>query len=488
MSKSVLYFKDATFKHGVFDVLKNVTFNIAQGDRVAIVGVNGAGKSSLLKYIVDSKQSGMELTSGSVEIQKDIRIQYVPQVATDVIEEQLSGGEKTKKILQNIFKDIHTTGEDTLYIFDEPTNNLDTEGLGWLYKTIESLPKKDTVLVVSHDRDFLDTIANKICEIDEYSRSIRMYSCTYSEYREIRKKEIEDQWKEYSEKQETIKKLEKDMERKNEWQKKIEQTRANNRKLDPNEKEKPVAAYLRDKEGKMGKRTKVAKDRMERFDTAVGVEKPKVRLPINLHFDEVLRSGEKVLVCRDALFTYNQEETIGPFNLSIAFGDKVHITGKNGSGKTTLVKGILGMLKPVSGEMMLGTNIHIGYLPQEEVLESFKNTKDIIDTICAVFNVHRDNETEGNFRMTLKRFGFDDPDARKHITELSSGERSRLQLAIMYLMKPNCIVLDEPTNHLDIEAVEALENAISKYEGTLILISHDTRFVEKVGITKTIAL
>lgn len=488
MSKSVVHFKDASFKYGVFDVLSHITLSIVEGDRVAIVGVNGAGKSSLLKYIVNPKESGMELVSGHVEIQKDIRIQYVPQVTTDVIEEQLSGGEKTKKILQHIFKDIHAHSEGTLYVFDEPTNNLDREGLDWLYKTIESFPKKDTVLVVSHDRDFLNTVANKICEIDEYTRSIRVYSCTYSEYREIRKKEVEDQWKDYVLKQEALKSLEKDVQRKKDWQKTIEKTRANNRKLDPHEKEKPPAAYLRDKEGRMGKRVKVAKDRVDKLDTEVVIEKPKTRLPINLRFDDVARSGEKVLTCTDVTFTYDQVHMIGPFNMSVQYGEKIHVIGKNGSGKTTLIKGILGALKPVQGVIDFGSRVHIGYLPQEEVLESFTNTKDIIDTICAVFNVHRDNETEGKFRMTLKRFGFDDPDAKKHVTELSSGERSRLQLAIMYLMKPNCIVLDEPTNHLDIEAVEALENAISEYEGTLILISHDTRFVEKVGITKTISL
>ncbi|MBU3668397.1 MAG: ABC-F family ATP-binding cassette domain-containing protein [Candidatus Taylorbacteria bacterium] len=484
----LVHFKDASFRYGVFDVLSHIEFNIMSGDRIALVGANGAGKSSLLKYIAQ-KNDELELISGSVDMSDDLNIQYVPQIPGEEVG-NLSGGEKTKRILSEIFaqKDSGVDVHRTLYVFDEPTNNLDADGLSWLQDEISSLPKKSALVVVSHDRTFLDAVSNKIYEIDEYTRTVKVYTCTYSEYREIKKKEIEDQWKDYELQQEEVKRLQKDVHRKEEWQRKIERTRANNRKLDPGEKEKPAAAYLRDKEGRMGTRAKVVRDRLGRQIEERSVEKPVVKLPIRLTFEVTQRSGEKVCMIEDAYFAYDSTQSIGPFNIDISYGQKVHIQGKNGSGKSTIVKAILGEIKPIKGKVVLGSNMHIGYLPQEKVLESFGNHKDIIDVICSVFDVVRDNESEGNFRMTLKRFGFDDADAKKHVTDLSSGERSRFQLALMYLMKPNCIVLDEPTNHLDIEAVEALEQAILEFSGTVILVSHDKKFVEKVGITKTVSI
>lgn len=507
--RTLVDFKDIFLRYGVFDVLKNVTASVVSGDRIALVGPNGAGKSTLLQYIkslAPDAQSAAELdlVSGRAEVAKDVIVKYVPQLTADDTRLQqyadetgkvtLSGGEKTKKLLADIFagSDQEGQSERTLYLLDEPTNNLDSEGLAWLSHEINSLSKKSAVIIVSHDRAFLDNTATKIFEIDEYSRSLTAYECTYSEYREIKKKVIEDQWKDFDTKQEEVKRLKKDTERKAEWQHKIERVRANNKNLAMHEKEKPVAAYLRDKEGKMGKRTKVAKDRMERFDKEIEVEKPNTRLPIRLEFDKAGRSGEKVFAMNDAIFTKGEGSAdvlhIGPINFEAKYGEKIHVLGKNGSGKTTLIHGLLGEEKPTNGEIVKGAGVKTGYLPQEETLLLYGNHEDIIDVVCHIMDTVRNNETEGLFRMTLKRFGFDDPDARKHISDLSAGERSRLQLALMYMMQPNCIVLDEPTNHLDIEAVEALEKALKEFEGTLVIASHDQRFIDAIGITRTFKL
>lgn len=537
--RTLVDFKDVSLRYGVFDVLKNVTASVVSGDRIALVGPNGAGKSTLLQYVKslaasssiavsgsitvsvslstttnDSENTAVELDliSGKAEVAKDVIVKYVPQLTADDARLQkyadetgkvtLSGGEKTKKLLADIFagSDQEGQSERTLYLLDEPTNNLDSEGLAWLSHEINSLSKKSAVIIVSHDRAFLDNTATKIFEIDEYSRSLTAYECTYSEYREIKKKVVEDQWKDFDAKQEEVKRLKKDTERKAEWQHKIERERANNKNLAMHEKEKPVAAYLRDKEGKMGKRTKVAKDRAERFDKETEVEKPNTRLPIRLEFDKAGRSGEKVFVVNGAVFTKGEVTAnsigsspsntlqIGPIHFEAKYGEKIHVLGKNGSGKTTLIHGLLGEEKTTSGEIIKGTGVKIGYLPQEETLLLYGNHEDIIDVVCHVMDTVRNNETEGLFRMTLKRFGFDDPDARKHISDLSAGERSRLQLALMYMMQPNCIILDEPTNHLDIEAVEALEKALKEYEGTLIIASHDQRFIDAIGITRIFKL
>jgi ATPase subunit of ABC transporter with duplicated ATPase domains len=342
-------------------------------------------------------------------------------------------------------------------------------------------------VIVSHDRDFLDKIVNIIIEVDEKKRSIREFECTYSEYREIRKKEIEDQWKDFGEAQNEQNRLKKSTEQRDTWIKKIEQTRANNRRLDPGEKEKPVAAYLRDKEGRMGKRTKVMKDRVHKaVDTLNELDKPTVRLPINLEFEDIERSGELVFEIKNATYAYDGKKSIGPFNLEVSYGERVHISGVNGSGKTTLVKMLLNEIKETNGEVRVGSRVHIGYLPQEDVLIKVKEhgRENVIDAVCRIVGVVRDDEQEGLLRMTLKRFGFEEDDAKKSMENLSAGERSRLQLALMKLMKANCIILDEPTNHLDIECVEALEKALKEFKGTLIVVSHDRRFCERVGFTR----
>jgi ATPase subunit of ABC transporter with duplicated ATPase domains len=301
-----------------------------------------------------------------------------------------------------------------------------------------------------------------------------------------REKEIEDQWKDFNETSDEQKRLKKSMEQRDSWIKKIEQTRANNRKLDAGEKEKPVAAYLRDKEGRMGKRTKVMKDRNDKVVSSLQeLEKPTVKLSINLEFEKVERSGESVFEVKDAIYSYGTE-IVGPFNFNVSYGEKIHISGANGTGKTTLIRMLLNELQPTHGQVKIGSRVHIGYLPQEDVLLKNVDNKreNVIDAVCRIVGVVRDDKEEGLLRMTLKRFGFEEDDARKNMEHLSAGERSRLQLALMKLMKANCIILDEPTNHLDIECVEALEKGLTQFEGTLIVVSHDRKFCERVGFSR----
>lgn len=474
--KSLVELKSVDVHFGTFHALNNISLSIQKGARIGLVGPNGAGKSTLLKLLARN----IVPETGKVSFAEGVRIGYLPQITSEderITENSaLSGGEKTKRILSDLF-----AGQFDIYLLDEPTNNLDADGLEWLSREIKKAANAAFV-IVSHDRDFLDKTISSIIEVDEHKRSIRDFECTYSEYRDIRKKEIEDQWKIFNETADEQKRLKKSMEQRDSWIKKIEQTRANNRKLDAGEKEKPVAAYLRDKEGRMGKRTKVMKDRNDKvLGSLAELEKPSVKLPINLEFEKVERSGGSVFNVEDVLYTYGKEK-IGPFNFHASYGERIHISGSNGSGKTTLVKLLLGEIQPTEGNLKIGSRVHIGYLPQEDVLLKGDRNENVIDAVCRIMQVVRDDKEEGLLRMTLKRFGFEEDDAKKNIEHLSAGERSRLQLALMKLMKANCIILDEPTNHLDIEGVEALEGALNRFEGTLIVVSHDRKFCEKINL------
>ncbi len=476
--KSLIELKSVDVHFGTFHALNNISLYIHAGARIGLVGPNGAGKSTLLKLL--SKHINPD--TGNISFAEGIRIGYLPQITSEDerIKENsaLSGGEKTKRILSDLF-----AGQFDIYLLDEPTNNLDADGLEWLSREIKKATNS-AFIIVSHDRDFLDSTVTSIIEVDEHKRNIRQFECTYSEYRDIRRKEIEDTWKDFNETSEEQKRLKKSMEQRDSWIKKIEQTRANNRKLDAGEKEKPVAAYLRDKEGRMGKRTKVMKDRNDKVLSSLQeLEKPTVKLPINLEFEKVERSGESVFDVKNAICTYGQD-MVGPFNFNVSYGERVHISGPNGSGKTTLIKLLLGELIPTEGQVKVGSRVHIGYLPQEDVLLKGDRKENVIDAVCRIVGVVRDDKEEGLLRMTLKRFGFEEEDAKKNMEHLSAGERSRLQLALMKLMKANCIILDEPTNHLDIECVEALEKALKDFEGTLLVVSHDRKFCEKVGFTR----
>lgn len=466
---------------GTFEALRDVSMSIHQGDRIGLVGPNGAGKSTLLK-IVSGK---IVPDTGKVEKSPGASVGYLPQNTTgdNRINKQKSGGEKTKLILSKLFTEQHD-----VYLLDEPTNNLDLEGLEWLEREISKPSSEGSAFViVSHDRDFLDRVVNKIIEVNELNHGVRLFECSYSEYLELHKKELEEQWKRYEETSEEKKRLKKTTEQRSDWIKKIERKRANNRNLDAGEKEKPRAAYLRDKEGAMGQRVKAVKKRLNKIAEDLSeLSKPESKLPINLKFEEVERSGEIVFRLKDVLYEYKDgTKSIGPINFEAKYSERIHISGKNGSGKTTLIRMLLDQFKPASGDIQVGSRVRIGYLPQEDFLNL---DEDVIQTAFRVLGIKRDDEQEGLFRRTLKRFSFEEDDVKKKIGQLSSGERSRLQLALMKLMKPNCIILDEPTNHLDIECVEAMEKALKEFEGTLIVVSHDKKFVKEVGFNKEFTL
>jgi ATPase subunit of ABC transporter with duplicated ATPase domains len=448
------------------EVLKSVSFTISKNERVGLVGANGSGKSTLLKIIAGL----LEKDDGVVTHSKTLKIKYLPQihVGADESERNLSGGEIAKKILQPII-----ASDADLFILDEPTNNLDEDGL----KLIENFISKSSraFLIVSHDRMFLDNIVTKIVEIDAKSKTSSIYEGNYSTYIAERSAKIERLWKEYADKTEKVEKMRASLDERVSWIKEIETTRLNNKNLPMHEKEKPVAAVLRDKEGRAGRRAKVMKNRLEHYkEESKEVTKPHQGLPLKVVFDGD-RGGVKVFDLKSVEKKIGKRR-VGPIDLHISYGDRLHIVGKNGSGKTTLLKMLTGELTIDAGTLEKGENVTIGYISQERWFNR-PDTK-VIDEF-----LERTKIPETNAREILNRFRITTEDVKKHLSELSPGEYSRLLVAELVAIKPNCIILDEPSNHLDLEVLEELEKGLTEYKGTLIIVSHDRYFVEKVSLT-----
>lgn len=448
-------------KFGELPILKDISLTIAKHERVGLVGPNGSGKTTLLKIIAGE----LEKDDGVISHSKETKIEYLPQIHLDVT--NLSGGEIAKRILQPI---IHS--EADLFILDEPTNNLDEDGLIMIENFIKKSNK--AFLIVSHDRTFLDNIVSKIVEIDPKSRSSATYDGNYSKYIEERRAGIERKWKEYNDKTEKTKKMSATVTERLNWVKEIENERKGAKNLPIHEKEKPVAAIWRDKEGRAGRRAKVMKNRLEKFEKdSEDIVKPHQGLPLKVAFEHE-RGGTKVFDLAGVTKKMGEKE-VGPFELHIRYGDRLHIVGKNGSGKTTLLKMLMGELVPDSGVLEKGENVRIGYISQERWQN--RPDKKVIDEFLEITKI---NETTA--RELLNRFRITTEDVKKQISELSPGEYSRLLVAELVAMRPNCIILDEPSNHLDLEALEELENGLKDYKGTLIIVSHDRYFVGKLGL------
>lgn len=473
-----------------FAVFKQADFSLQQGEKVGLVGSNGSGKSTLLKIL----KGEMKADEGKVAISKGVDVGYIPQEfetdkdclvkdllkigrkspeAISVLEQlkigqamlerpvgSLSGGEKTKAALARIFLSQHD-----FLLLDEPTNNLDIEGLELLEKFVRQSGK--TFLIVSHDREFLDRTVSRIFEIDETDKKLRIYDGNFSSYQRARRALIEQKWALYNDSLQNRKRLEKTAEEKLKRADEISRSelRDSDKMLRDFKVERGQKAFQR---GAM-----LLKDRLEKIKET---EKPKQFLPLNINFEIEKRSGDKALELT-AVTKKMPEETLGPIDLLVQYGDKILITGKNGSGKTTLLKMIMGQILPDSGEIKYGTNLKIGYLPQIEDFISEAKVKDEF--------VRHTKIEEGSARKILNRFKLSTEDVDKKIKELSSGERSRLIIATIMAQKVNCLILDEPSNHLDLQALESLEYAVKNFKGTLILVSHDRYFVKQIAPPKS---
>lgn len=497
-------------------IFENLSLEIHEGDRVGLVGRNGSGKTTLFKLL-----AGAEIPdSGQIHWRKGTTIGYLEQIpgfqseitALDVLKtafaslvemetqmkelelrmanpnvsaeslercvekygqlqdqytllggyemdanidrisnglsiqhlldksfQSLSGGEKTKiGLAQLLLK------QPDLLLLDEPTNHLDLMSVEWLGQFLKEY--KGTVVIVSHDRYFLDDVVTKMLDLED--GEITSYIGNYSVFVKEKEERLLKEFQAYEEQQKKIKKMKEAIKRLREWA---------NRANPPNEGLHKRARNM-----------ERALERMEKLDRPLLNRKK-----MNLEMEVADRSGKDVVVMKEVNKSFGEQLLFKDANLHIQFRERVAMVGENGTGKSTLIKMLLQQEQADSGELKLGSNVKVGYLSQH----IFPDKKD--ETVIELF---RDEikVTEGEARHILARFLFYGHSVFRKVSQLSGGEKMRLRLAQMMYQDLNFLILDEPTNHLDIESREVLEEALEEFNGTILAVSHDRYFLDKL--------
>ena len=417
-------------------VLKDVSFHLEDKEKAAIVGVNGSGKTTLLRCILGIE----EADEGSIAFSKEKKMDYLAQQHADIETENedydtLSGGQKTRKRLEEILQE-----KPDLLILDEPTNHLDIGSIQWLEKVLKRYD--GAVLLVSHDRYFLDRIVTKVIDLER--GKVRMYQGNYSAYAEKKRQLREAEWKAFQNQQAEIKHQEAVIE-----------------KLKQFNREKSI---------------KRAESREKMLLKVERLEKPEeLENEMKLLFSPRESSGNDVLMAKELGKSYDGKRLFSHGTFSLQKGEHVALIGDNGTGKTTLLKILNGLIKADEGEFRLGSKVKIAYYDQEHAVLHMEKTlfDEIQDTYPDMNNT--------KVRNVLAAFLFTGDDVYKRIQDLSGGEQGRVSLAKLMLSDANFLILDEPTNHLDIQGKEVLEEAIRNYEGTVLYVSHDRYFINKTA-------
>ncbi len=496
-----------TMNYGFGDILKEISLEIKHGDKVALIGANGCGKTTILKLIMKLE----ETPYGDISIRKNATIGYLGQIEqiqedckveellyksvepivklekelkyyeekmekaslneleklivkyTNVQEKFISLG--GYEILSKISKIVHgfkiehllelsyqtlSGGEKRMVSFamlmiknpdilllDEPTNHLDISTLEWLEKFLKNYT--GTLLIVSHDRYFLDKIIEKTILLED--GNLTVYNGNYSYYVEENEKQVMNAFKEYKDQQKQIKAMQESIKKLREFG-----------RLGNNER--------------FFKRAKAIEKRLDKLEK---MNKPKEKASIPLTLQLKNRSGNEVLIVSNLTLCFSDKILLKEANMKVWYQDHICLLGKNGSGKSTLIKEII-----QNGEnIQIGANVKIGYIPQEIV---FLENKTVYDIARESFKGE-----ETHLRSTLSKFMFTKNTLDKKTKALSGGEKVRLKLFCLMQEDINFLILDEPTNHIDLMTREILEDTLKEYEGTLLFVSHDRYFINNLA-------
>ncbi len=495
-------------------ILSNIKLEVQSNDRIALVGRNGAGKSTLLKIIAGH----MSYDGGEIIRPKDLSLGYLAQDTglesnLSIWEEMLSVFEPLRNMekrlrameakmgdpdllndsaayeklmkeydeLQLVFKDeggyqyeadirtvlhgLNFSGFDTntpistlsggqktrlalgkllltkpdLLILDEPTNHLDIETLTWLEQYLQGYP--GALLIVSHDRYFLDRIVNAVYEISRHTTA--KFHGNYSKYLDEKARQYERDLKQYEKQQEQISKLEDFIQRN----------------------------IARASTTKRAQSRRKQLQKIDKMDRPQGDEKS-----ASFSFEIDRQSGNDVLKINDLSLAYpGKEPLVTGLNTTFNRGDSIALVGPNGAGKSTLLKAIISGNNIISGAIDFGSNVSVGYYDQEQA--SLKSNKRVLDELWDEYP----HKTEKEIRTALGNFLFSGDDVLKPVSGLSGGEKARLALCKLMFKKANFLILDEPTNHLDLDSKEVLESALIDYPGTILFVSHDRYFINRIA-------
>ncbi|CAM4136335.1 ABC transporter ATP-binding protein [Bacillus paramycoides] len=495
-------------------IFENISLEIKNGERVGLVGRNGSGKTTIFQLL-----TGMEnVDVGAIHMKKGTRIGHVAQIpkfddgitvydvlssafkAEKELEREMHALEKNmaeelgpfalEKLMErygiiqerfaflggyeieaNIMKVANglqvaelcsrlftelSGGEQTkvslaymllqkpdLLLLDEPTNHLDLFAVEWLEQFLKEYV--GTVMVISHDRYFLDEVVTKILDLED--GEIHVYHTNYSQFIKEKEERLLQEFQAYQEQQKKIKKMKEAIKRLREWA---------NQANPPNEG--------------LHKRARNMERALERIEK---LKRPILeRKQMGLQFEGQERSGKDVVVMKEVSKGFADRALFEKVNLHIRFQERAAIVGRNGTGKTTLLKLLLEEIQQDAGEIRIGSSVKIGYLSQHAYGNMKNNVLEAFRECVAV--------TEGEARHILARFLFYGPTVFKKVTQLSGGEKMRLRLAQLMYQDINFLILDEPTNHLDIESREVLEEALEQYNGTILAVSHDRYFLNKL--------
>lgn len=495
-------------------IFENISLEIKNGERVGLVGRNGSGKTTIFGLLT-GKES---LDAGAIHMKKGTRIGHVAQIPKfdevmtvyDVLssafkvekelEKEMHALEKNMAVEQeqsaleklmerygviqekfaflggyeieanimkvanglqvtDLFSRVFTElsgGEQTkvslaymllqkpdLLLLDEPTNHLDLFAVEWLEQFLKEYT--GTVIVISHDRYFLDEVVTKIFDLED--GEIHVYHTNYSQFVEEKEERLLQEFQAYQEQQKKIKKMKEAIKRLREWA---------NQANPPNEG--------------LHKRARNMERALERIEK---LKRPILeRKQMGLQFEGQERSGKDVVVMKEVSKGFAGRPLFEQANLHVRFQERAAIVGRNGTGKTTLLKLLLEEINPDVGEIRIGSSVKIGYLSQHTYGNVKSNVLEAFREYVAI--------TEGEARHILAKFLFYGPAVFKKVTQLSGGEKMRLRLAQLMYQDINFLILDEPTNHLDIESREVLEEALEQYNGTILAVSHDRYFLNKL--------
>ena len=354
----------------------------------------------------------------------------------DVFDKKIStfsGGEKTRLSMAKLL-----LSEPDLLILDEPTNHLDMENVAWLENYLSSY--NGAIVIVSHDRYFLDKVVNVVYNL-EFGK-LKKYVGNYSKFLKQYEEDYEKQLKEFTSQQKDIKRLEEFV-------------------------QKNIA---RASTSKMAKSRQKVLDKMELIDNPKKDDKA-----ANIEFKIKEQSGRDVLMIENLKVGYDGKQVGNAYNFSVYKGDRIAIVGRNGIGKSTLIKTIAKKQNALGGSVHYGSKVSLGYYDQKQA--EFESSKTILNELWDEYPLMKEAEV----RTVLGRFLFRGDSVLKIVRDLSGGEKARLQLAKLMLEKNNLLVLDEPTNHLDITSKQVLEDALENYEGTIVFVSHDRYFINKIA-------